>query len=101
MRVPLKYRHAVHGRGLGQVSGDTPAGAVAQALGLDRTLVEPSTRVAQFALVGSVLGGLFAAVVGLAGDTIGPGNRTAVLGLLAIPVAGSLAGVLLARQSMR
>lgn len=99
MRVPLEYKHRPR-TGFGQIS-DTPGEAVAQALGLDRTLIEPSTRIAQFAVVGAVLGGLFAAVVGLAGDTIGPGNRTAVLGLLAIPVAGSIAGVLLAKQSLK
>ena len=96
MKVPLKYKHR-----LGQTAGDTPGSAVTHALGLDNVLTAPSTRVGQFAVTGAVLGGLLAAVVGLAGDTIGPGNRTAVLGLLAIPVGGALAGVLLAKQSVR
>jgi hypothetical protein len=62
-------------------------------------LVTPAVRTAQFAIGGAVFGGLLAATLGLAGGTVGPGNRTAILGLLAIPIAGTVAGVLFAKHT--
>jgi len=62
---------------------------------------EPARRIARYALLGAVGGTLLAATFGLAGGTVGPGNRSAVLGLLVIPLAGTFAGVLLAKQSLQ
>jgi hypothetical protein len=61
---------------------------------IQQAAAEPAERVARYAIAGAVFGGLLAATLGLAGGAVGPGNRTAVLGLLAIPIGGAIAGVL-------
>jgi uncharacterized membrane protein len=55
----------------------------------------------QYATGGAVFGALLGATIGLAGGTIGPGNRSAVLGLLLLPVGGALAGMLYVRHLER
>lgn len=68
---------------------------------IDAQLVTPSERVVQGALLGALGGGAIAAILGLSGEVIRPGNRAAVLTLIAIPVAATVAGVLVARQQVR
>lgn len=68
---------------------------------VDAQFVTPSERVAQGALLGAVGGGAAAAILGLGGEIIRPGNRGAVLSLIAIPVAATVLGVLVARQQIQ
>lgn len=65
---------------------------------LDKLTVDPARTVGSYAIGGAVLGALLASTIGLAGRTIGPGNRAGVLSLIAIPVAGAFAGVLIAKN---
>jgi hypothetical protein len=68
---------------------------------LDAQIVTPAEQVTQGALLGALGGGAIAAILGLTGEIIRPGNRGAVLSLIAIPVAATAVGVLVARQQVR
>lgn len=68
---------------------------------VDARLVTPSEEVAQGALLGALSGGALAAIVGLTGEIIRPGNRVAVLSLVALPVATTVLGVLWAGKQIR
>jgi len=86
----IRPHHVV---GLGQAA--TPTELVAE------IVADPVARVAKAAITGAAGGALVAATIGLAGQAVGPGNRMAVLALLAIPVAGTIVGVMMTTEKYR
>lgn len=66
---------------------------------LDRAIVTPAERIAQYGALGA-LGGLgLAAVLGLSLDLVPKKNRWGVLGLLAVPALGAIGGIYLGVRS--
>ena len=62
---------------------------------LDKTIVTPAERIAQYGLLGAGIGLGLAMVVGLASELVPRKSRWGVLGLIAVPAVGAAAGIVL------
>ena len=68
---------------------------------VDAQVVTPSERVTHAAMLGALGGGALAAILGLTGEIIRPGNRMAVMTLIALPVATTGLGLVMATRQNR